>query len=177
MTTTATTTPTTTATLDADKLRALIRRLQSTLDQLGDGRDLRSDNEKAVWYAHRRELASVIHGLQNPSIEKPARLLAEAQAMRTAVIERHAAIEQQLSVKPVSLSNRTEIDREHARVQNLQRELSLLLRGELFFAPGEKYPQLSTLDERISALQEKVDRLQRRHAAFIDQARALLGEI
>jgi hypothetical protein len=166
---------TTTTIIDLEQARALARRLQRKHDELGNGRDCRSDNERAVWYASRRELTSVIHGLLNDDLDKPMRLLAEAQATRTAVIEKQAEIEQQLSVHPVSLPDRASIDREHDRQRHLRLQLERLRRGELWSGPGTTFPQLSYLDQRIAELTEKVDRLQRRHAAFVAQAVALLG--
>jgi hypothetical protein len=128
-----------------------------------------------MWFARCREIGAVISGLRNDDLEKPTRLLAEAQAMRAAVLEKQSEIMQQLDVHPVSLPNRVAIDREHDRQRDLRTELARLLRGELWRAPGVTYPQLTVLDERIAALTEKVDRLTRRHDAYVAQARALVG--
>jgi hypothetical protein len=75
----------------------------------------------------------------------------------------------------VSLPNRVAIDREHDRQQHLRRQLTLLKNGQLWSGPGTTYPALDDLDERIATLTEKIDRLQRRHVAFMEAAERLLS--
>jgi hypothetical protein len=153
----------------------LIQQLKLRLDALGDGRDCRSENEKAIWFANCREIGSIISGLQNPDLDKPTRLLAAVEAERAAHLSARAEIEEELAVVVTEFASSRERDNEHDRRRGAEQRLRLLDRGELLYAPGQAYARLADLDERIAQLQTKVERLQRRHAGFLEQAQALLG--
>jgi hypothetical protein len=153
----------------------LVVQLQARLDALGDGRDCQSDNEKALWYMDRSALASIISGLHNPDLDKPQRLLAEAEAERAAVLAKREAIMAELAVSPVSLPDQRSRDREHDRQTHLRRQLQRLLDGTLYRSPGVTYRRLADLDTQIVDLQQKIARLQAREQAYVTQAQAVLA--
>jgi hypothetical protein len=148
----------------------LVAKLNQRLVALGNGKDRKSDNDKALWYAEHRSISSVITGLRNPDTAKPERQLAELTEERTLVIEKQEAIEEEIADEVVSPSNHVE-----DRQQLLRRQLAMLHAGALLRAPGVTFARLTDLDERIAQLNEKLDKLRARHEAFIGQAEALLA--
>jgi hypothetical protein len=156
---------------------ALVARLKEKQAALPDLRDCTSDNAKALNYSDRVTIQSVISGLQNidHDLDKPERLLADLEVERTAVLAEQACIEAEQAKAPPPARSSIDVDREHDRQQHLRRRLELLHRGELLKSPGVAYMRLTDLDARISELRQKIDRLHAKHAAFVDQATALLG--
>jgi len=155
----------------------LIAQLKVRLDSFGDGRDLTSDNAKAVWYADRVMVQSIISGLMNidSDLAKPERQLAEKIAERDAYLAKRTELEEELAVVVTSFVDSRARDNEHDRRYRCEQQLRLLDRGELLYAPGQAYPRLADLDVRISELTEKIARLKAKHHAYKLQAEAVLG--
>lgn len=157
----------------------LIARLKAHHAALGDGRDARSDNERAAWWATTREIAKTISGLQNPDLEKPLRLLAEAEANRAAYLVKEASIEQEIADAPDwrSIADGRQRDREYDRQQALKRQLEMLRAGTLLMAPGVTYEQLGVVNARIAELNTKIASLRARLASHVEAAERLLGAV
>src|SRR5688500_12476478 len=81
----------------------LIARLQQLEASLGDGRDvLNTADAQAGFWTEKRAIATAINGLKNApaDLEKPARLLADAEAHRQIVIAAQAEIERLIEEAP-----------------------------------------------------------------------------
>jgi len=155
-TTTATATPTIPDTLAKLRIR---------LTALGDGRDARSDNERAAYRSNYDTTQRCISGLMNApdDLADAQRRLADAEAQRAAWLAKEAEIEQAIATAP-------ERDKEMR-----QRQLQLLRNGVLFVAPGVTLGSLSYIEGRIAELTGERDRAQSALDAHLKQAAALLA--
>jgi len=68
-----------------------------------------------------------------------------------------------------------ERDREFDRQQQLVRQRHLLLRGELLRAPGDMYPRLDYLDQRIAELKHTIAVMRGNLQHYVEQAEQLLA--
>jgi len=154
----------------------LIAKLKVHLAELGDGRDLRSDNEKAHYRAAVNATSLTISGLQNPDLEKPERQLAEVLARRDEVLAKRDALASEIEQfrDPLQLAGLAR-DREYERQQHVRRSLQLLVQGRLLKSPSETFERLIDLDARIAELEHKLDMLRGRLASHVQQAETLLG--
>jgi hypothetical protein len=153
-TTTATATPTISDTL---------AKLRARLTALGDGRDARSDNERATYRRDYDTTQRCISGLMNApdDLADAQRRLADAEAQRAAWLAKEKDIEQAIANEPDD--------------QNLRRQLQLLRNGTLFVAPGVTLGTLDYHDARIAELTGERDRAQATLDAHLKQAAALLA--
>jgi hypothetical protein len=157
----------------------LIAKLREHHAALGDGRDCRSQNEKAAWYAATTTTAGVtstLRSLPDDIAHEEAQLRALEES-RATVLEKRAAIEQLISdaPDPSTIANGRERDQEIERQRQLRLSLELLGAGRLLRAPGQHYPPLSYLDQRLAEVRDRRDRLQLQLDSAIAQAEALLG--
>jgi hypothetical protein len=158
---------------------ALVERLAAYYDSLGDGRDLRSENERAGWFASRRDAANLRSMLMNlPSdLAREDDQLCALEASRATVIAKRTEIEQEIASAPdpATIADSRERDREIERQRQLHLSLELLAAGQLWRAPGHRYAPLAYLDERVREVTEQRDRLQRGLDGAMTQAEALLA--
>jgi hypothetical protein len=155
-----------------------IARLKQHQATLGDGRDLRSDNEKAAWWAAKQEIAHVITTLQNAhDVDKPTRRLAELTAQRDAVIAKREEVEAEIAAAPDwrSFADGRQRDKEYERQQNLRMRLKRLADGTLNASPGVMFPPLDYLDAQIAEQRRKIDRAQAAIDAALKAAEAMLA--
>ena len=80
----------------------LLEGLRHHLAQLGDGRDARSDNEKAAYWRDYNAIQRTISGLLNAPHDLDRRLaqLADLEARRTIVLEKQAELEHDIATAP-----------------------------------------------------------------------------
>lgn len=161
-------------------IEAMVTKLQEQDAALGSARDvLNTAHAQAEFFTKKQALARVISGLRNgPSdLEKPLKLLTEAQEHRAAVLAKQAEIEQAIKESPDwrEIHDARERDREHDRQQQLALSLQLLRDGGLLRAPGQAYDQLRDIDARIDELQQRIAAIRVTLAAHMQQAEALLG--
>ena len=154
----------------------VVARLKAHQEALGSPGDVRSDNERAHWWATTREVARLITILMNPDTEKPTRLLADLEARRAAVVEKQEQVEQEIAAAPdaLTIADGRERDREHDRQRHVRRQLEMLHDGTLLCAPGVAYARLRDLDQQIADQRRRLDRAQMARDAALRQAEALL---
>jgi hypothetical protein len=163
-------------TVNIDDLLAHVRQRR---EELGDGRDLRSDNEKDVWYAATRTCANTISGLMNApaDLARQQSRLDDLDARRAVVVAKEAELEQQLAAAPPwrEHPDARERDRRYDHIANLRRQLEHLHAGTLWAAPGVCYEQLDDLDRRIADVRDRRDRAQAALDAHVKAAEAMLA--
>lgn len=162
--------------VDIDYLASLIERLTAKQAKLPDYGDLKSDNERAQYYATRTELSSTITGLMNPGFTKLTGQLADLESRRNAVAAKRQELDDALAAIPEVAEITSRDDQEHfdGRKQ-LLRTVWLLDRGLLFRAPGETYDSLEYLDGRIAEVQARLDQRRAMLAGCIETAERLLA--
>jgi hypothetical protein len=157
----------------------LIARLKDKQAALGDGRDKRSENEKADWYAATRTTQGAISGLMyDPKdlAREGANLVDLAQ--RKAVV---AAKQQEIETEIANftdwrlVADARQRDCEYERQRDLRRRLQRLLNGSLYREPGQTYEPLEYLDQRIHDVEQRIARLRDSLAGHLATAERLLG--
>jgi len=145
---------------------------------LGDGKDCRSDNERATWFATYRTHAEVISSLMNAPNDLAAvsTKLADLEAEHALTIAKQTEIEQEIAdaPDPQSIRDGRERDKEQERQRQLRLSLERLREGTLLRAPRVAYRPLAYLDGRIKELTERRDRAQRSLDGYIAAAEQLL---
>jgi hypothetical protein len=158
----------------------LVARLREKLSALGDGRDCRSDNEKATWWAACTEAQRTLSGLMNApaDLAREQTELDAIDARRTAVLAKQAELERAIADAPDwrSFADGRERDREWDRQQNLQKQLKLLREGRLFLAPGVTNEPIGYLNQRLAELTVRRDRARAALDGYLKTAEALLAE-
>jgi chromosome segregation ATPase len=158
---------------------ALLARLKQHEASLGDGRDARSENEKADWFAATRTCAQTISGLMNaPSdLAREQTRLDDLEQRRAATVAKIAEVEQAIVDAPDwhEHPDARERDRRHDHVQHLRRQLEHLHEGTLFQAPGVYYDRVDAMNQWIAEATVRRDRAQAALDSTIAQAEALLA--
>ena len=183
MTTTAaittTTTPTASTATTPPNYADLARRLTAKQAALGDGRDLKSDNEKALHFATVKTISAVVTTLINAAdLARAAARLADATAARDAWLSMKAELTAEIStfrdwrLQPSAREREVEYERQ----RDLQRRLERLHRGTLYRAPGETFGTLEYLEERVAELTQRADAVRQRLDAAVADAERLLAE-
>jgi len=157
----------------------LLTKVTAQKAALGDGKDCRSDNERADWFAASRTHAEVISSLMNA----PADLAREQQrlddlgARRAAVLAKEAEIEQAIADAPPwrEHEDARERDRRYDHIEQLRRSLERLREGTLLYSPGQAFEPLAYLDRRIKEVTERRDRAQNALDACLRRAEQLLA--
>lgn len=141
---------------------ALIAALKQKQAAHGDGRDARSDNEKAAHWATARTIAQTITGLMNApgDLERAERRLADVEASRARTIAKQAEIEEAIRAAPPwrEHADARERDRRFDHIHHLRRALERLRVGTLLAAPDVCYEPLDYLDRRLAELTDRRDR-------------------
>ena len=165
-----------TTTINVDDLLA---RLQAHYARLGDGRDCRSQRERADWYAATTTCAQLISGLMNgpQDVARQQARLDDLEASRAAVVAKIAEVEQAILDAPPwrEHPDARERDRRYDHIAQLRRQLEHLHAGTLLRAPDRCYERLDDLDRRIKEVTERRNRLQLQLDAHLRQAEALLA--
>jgi hypothetical protein len=154
----------------------LIVKLEERLAALGDGHDLRTDNERADWWTTTTSIRRTISGLKNApqDLAKPTALLAEIEERRAAVIAKQEEIEKAIAEAPALPTAARDRDREAGRQSDLQKQLQLLHEGRLFLSPGVPAERLGDLDVRIAEMTVRRNRAQAALDAYVQQAQIWL---
>ena len=147
---------------------------------LGDGRDKRSEAERADYFTAYRAHAETISALMNApnEVAREQQNLDDLNARRAAFVAKDGEIEQEIATAPdpSTIRDGRERDKEYDRQQQLRQSLQLLRDGRLLRAPGLVYEPLAYLDARIKEVTERRDRAQLALDAAIATAEALLAE-
>jgi hypothetical protein len=171
------TTTTTTNAPAAPTYADLIAKLTAKQAALGDGRDCRSDNERAAYRSAYDSIQRCLTTLMNAGdlVTAAARLDA-ATAERDAWIAKREELTAEIAAfKDWRLAgNARARDVEYDRQRDMQRRLERLHRGTLYRAPGETFGTLDYLEQRVAELTERRDRAQLALDAAVEQAGALL---
>ena len=159
----------------------LIAKLEQRLASLGDGRDCRSDNERADWWTATMSIRRTISGLRNglQDLIKPTALLTECEERRAVVLAKQAELEKAITDSPDLRSwsgDGMSRDREAERQRQLQLALQRLREGRLL-VQGVPLPAPEDLDARIKELTARRDWAQAALDAYVEQAEAWLGEM
>jgi len=158
---------------------AVVAKLQAHLAALGDGRDCRSDNERATYRRAYDATQACISGLGDAPVQL-ARVQArieECEAQRVAFLAKEADIERAIATAPdwTRIADTRERDKEQNRQESLTRQLELLRKGALYRAPGMTYAPLDHIEERIAELTRRRDALQSALDAHLKAAEQLLA--
>jgi len=157
----------------------LVTRLHTHHASLGDGRDCRSQNERAEWHARSTTAARVYSELRNvPSdLAREQATLDGLEASRAVTVAKQGALEQEIAAAPDwrLMEDARARDDEYDRQRHLRRQLEHLHAGTLLQSPGECYLPLDHLDRRIAEVTDRRDRLQRQLDGAIAQAEQLLS--
>jgi hypothetical protein len=159
----------------------LITKLQAHLAALGDGRDARSENERATYRRTYSDIQRVISSLMNEPHDLAAEQarIDEWQARRVAYLAKEAEIEKQIADAPdwqtMTDARARARDKEIERQRQLTRQLQLLRDGTLLVAPGVTYGDLDTIDARIAELRKRCDALRSALDAHLKAAEQLLA--
>ena len=168
---------TTTATANVDDL---VSKLKTKLAALGDGRDARSDNERAAYRRDYDAIQGTISGLMNApdDVSRFERRLADVEAARAETLAKQRENEQAVATAPDphSFADARQRDAAHDRLQHLKRQRELLAAGQLLKAPGEFFASPADLDARIAELTDRRDRARRALDGYMQQAETLLKE-
>jgi len=157
---------------------ALIVKLQQQLDALGDGRDARSDNERATYRRNYDTTQACISGLKDDQLTRLTARIEEWQARRNTTAAKQKEIEKQIADAPdwTAIADTRLRDQEIERQRNLTLQLQLLRNGRLLAAPGVTYARLDAIDARIAELTHWRDRAQSALDAHLKTAEQLLAE-
>jgi hypothetical protein len=157
----------------------LLAKLTAQQTALGDGRDARSDNERATWFAAYRAHQEVISTLQNApdAVGREQRKLDDLEARRAAVVAKETSLQQEIADAPPwrEHPDGRERDRRYDHIDQLRRSLERLRAGTLLCAPDRCYEPLSYLDRRIAEVRERRDRAQLALDSCLRQAEQLLA--
>jgi septal ring factor EnvC (AmiA/AmiB activator) len=148
----------------------LVAQLKSRLAALGDGRDCRSDNERAAHYATTTSIARCITGLRNlpDDLARANTRLTDVASRRALVAAKQTELEQQLGDCPAH-----DIERQ----QRLALQLQWLREGRLLVAPDVFLESPDYLDSRIAELTRKRNSAQWALDAALRETDALLGHV
>ncbi len=157
----------------------LLLRLKDAEAALGDGRDLRTDNEKADYVARRNVVARTVSALSNLPHEVATldAKLADLAARRAVVTAKREEIEIAIRDTPAlqTFSTAQERDREADRQRHLLRQREHLHAGTLFASPGVPFERLDVLDASITELTKRRDAAQMALDAQLQVAAAVLA--
>ena len=156
---------------------ALIVKLQQQLDALGDGRDARSDNERATYRRNYDTTQACISGLKDDQLARLTASIEEWEAQRVAYLAKEKEIEQAIATAPewTAIADTRLRGQEVEWQRNLTLQLQLLRDGRLFVAPGVTYGRLDSIDARIAELTRRRDRAQSALDAHLKTAEQLLA--
>jgi hypothetical protein len=158
----------------------MVAKLKQGLAALGDGRDAKSDNERATYRRAYDAIQREITGLMNApdDLARAERRLAEPVSRRAAVVQKLTELTELITNAPDwrTVGDGRACDKEYDRQRNLQLQLRLLHEGRLLMAPGVTYERLADLDARIAELTERRDRAQRALDGHLQAAATLVGE-
>lgn len=142
---------------------ALAQRVHDYQSSLGDGKDLRSDNERERYAAAMRQTAHLLTMLRNvPTDLQRANLRLDALiAQREAVVAKERDLRAALAAAP---------DDRH-----LRRQLERLRDGLLLAAADATYPRLPDVEAAIEELTQRRDRAARALDSCVQQAEGLLA--
>jgi hypothetical protein len=156
---------------------ALIAQLEAHLAHLGNGRDLRSDNEIADFWQAVTAIRRTISGLhQAGDVTQLDEKLRHLEQRRAAVLAKEAEIEQAIreAVDPATIRDGREKDREFERQRQLRLSLQRLRDGRLLMAPDVAYERPAVLDARILEVTARRDGARASLASHVATAEALL---
>jgi hypothetical protein len=160
-------------------INPLLAKLTAQQAALGDGRDKRSEVEKADHFAAYKAHAETISGLMNAPSDLAAvqTKLADLEAEHALTAAKQTEIEQEIAAAPdpQSIRDGRERDKEQERQRQLRLSLERLANGTLLRAPDVMYRPLAHLDGRIKELTERRDRAQRALDGYIAAAEQLLA--
>ncbi|HYT69214.1 MAG TPA: hypothetical protein VEL51_22525 [Vicinamibacterales bacterium] len=165
-----------TATMNISEIIARVKASQSAL---GDGRDARSENERADYWGQYNTHQQVISALMNlPSdIAREEQHLADLEARRADVVAKFAELETAIAdfTDWRTVPDARARDAEWQRQWDLRRALQRLEEGTLLKAPGGCHERLGDLDQRIGEVRDHRDRARSALDAHLKAAVALLG--
>jgi hypothetical protein len=156
----------------------LLPKLEAHLASLGDGRDCRSDNEKALHYASVNTATRCISALMNlPSdVDRLDAKLAAATAQRDAWLAKQEELTVEIGeFKDWRLAGDARArDGEYERQRVVTAQLKRLHQGTLLSGPGTTFGTLGALEGRVRELTERRDALQLQLAEWTSLAEAVL---
>ena len=156
----------------------LVAQLQERLTALGDGRDARSDTERAAWWTATTEIQRCLSTLRNGPYVEASALLADCE-QQLAMIEQKeaeltAALTAATSPSDATLDSRAR-DRALAHLQHLQLQRQALREGRLLIAPGIALDQRVTIEHRIAELRARIAHEDSVYAYAVAEAERLLS--
>jgi hypothetical protein len=157
----------------------LVAKLRQHLASLGDGRDARSDNERAAYRREYDTTQRTLGGLLNEpaDVARRAAEVAALESRRAAVLAKQRELEQAITDAPPwrEHPDARERDRRYDHVANLRRQLEFLARGTLLVGPGICFERVADLDAQIAERTARRDRAQAALDEHLRQAEQLLS--
>jgi hypothetical protein len=163
------------ATSITEHLVDLIAKLRQRASELPDPRDLTYRQQEArASQAH--ILHRTIHGLRNRDDEKPRRILSELLVRREQITAKQQELTAALSTAPdvTKIEDATDRQREQVRQHHMAKQLQLLERGELLYAPGLPYERLVDIDAQIAKMRQRLADAEQQHNEHLNTAKQLL---
>ncbi len=154
----------------------LLAQMKAHLTSLGTGRDLTTDDARALFWADYNTKQGVITTLMNPPAQKRIDALAEWRAHRDAWLEKKEALTTEIATfKDWRLAgNLRERDAEYERQNVARSALRRLHEGTLYVSPGKTFGTIAELEQRVAELEVRVNREQAHYDAAVAQAERIL---
>ena len=156
-----------------------ILKLTAYLLSLGNGRNLRSDDEKADYTTRYNEAQGCLSQLVNPPNPRRVAALAEARAERVAWLGK----EEELTTEISSFKDWRTAATLREKMPSLERQsvlkhqLRRLRDGTLYVSPGKTFGTLDVIEQRIAELEARVAREQAAFDAALAAAERILAAV
>lgn len=156
----------------------VLTQLRARLAALGDGRDAKSENERADWWSRHVATQGCISALMNlpDDLARAERRLADAVADRAETTAEQAELEQLVAAFTDwrLAGDARQRDQEYDRQRSVKLQLQLLRDGRLLAAPGVTFLAPAEAERRCAELTDRRERAQLALDGHLKQAEALL---
>jgi len=160
-------------------IQTMLDRLDAHLVSLGDGRDCRSDNERANYSATVNTCRRLASGLRNApqDLARTSSHLETVTALRQRWLDVQTEVEHEINtLRALSTTMDDQEFKRHIepKYDLLQRRLQLLHDGTLLSGPGVTFGPLAWHDEQVAKWTTRRDQAQSTLDALVREAQELL---
>jgi hypothetical protein len=158
-------------------LADLITQLEARQAALGNGRGLRTDDERADHAATTRAIAAALTGLRNlpADVARADERLRDLDARRAVVLDVAAELQRAIDTAPDwrSFSDARERDKAYDAQTQLRQRLALLHAGRLLRGPEQPFESLADLDAQVARWRTRRERAAATLAIHVAEAKRL----